>query len=61
MNCEHNVKLFSYDQVKKAKNMKALGIIIIIIIVIIIIIIIIINTIIRIETTRSSSSYSFLK
>ena len=26
MNCEHNVKLFSYDQVKKAKSMKALEI-----------------------------------
>lgn len=24
MNCEHNIKLFSYDQVKKAKSMKAL-------------------------------------
>ena len=24
MNCEHNVKLFSYDQTKKAKSMKAL-------------------------------------
>ena len=44
MNCEHNVKLFSYDQVKKAKSIKALGTIIIIIIIINIIIIIRIET-----------------